>query len=189
VLVCSLHASLPHPDCEDALMAKRAADRGADFEAEIQKALTLLQARFQFAFERKYDTKSAGAFMPAQPSDFMAEYCGQHVLIECKSSEVCMSMNRKFCTDNLRDAQVAQMRIWMRAGSKAFYLFKHWPTGMITLWPAEEIIHAHLTPRYSPDPEKIIVSWVSPHDVDTAKILLMNCFSPEDSTHVANRFH
>ncbi len=137
-------------------MGKRDADLGAEFEQVVQTGLKYLETYHRCAYERKYDTKSAGTFMPAQPCDFMTERDGVHVLLECKASEVHSTFTRKHVTDNVGDKQVAGMRIWMRAGSNAFYLFYSLTADIVELWPAEEVIHAALTPRYTPDRGKIL---------------------------------
>lgn len=163
------------------MVPRKSTDIGAEFEQHVQEALTVLRTHHHCMFERKYDSKSAGAFLPAQPGDFAVQKSGKHVILECKSSNIHDNMDRKYCTSNLRDAQVAGMRMWMRSGSDGFYLFKDYSRGLIHLWPGEEIIKTHITPRYTPDKGKVIVSWVTDRPSDTAQIILLNCFNREIS--------
>lgn len=156
-------------------MVKRAVDLGAEFEDKVQQGLKYLESFHRCAFERKYDTKSAGSYLPAQPSDFMAAFDGVHVLLECKASAVHTTFTRKHVTDNVGDKQVAGMRIWMRAGSNAFYLFHDVSTGIVELWPAAEIIHASITPRYTPDREKLITVCDCVPEI-IAHMILNHCF-------------
>lgn len=149
---------------------------GEDFEQEVQTVLNLLVKRHRCAFARLYDTKSAGNLMPSQPADFVMEQEGVHVLLECKSSEKHQTMTRKFVTDNVGDSQAAGMRVWMRAGSNAFYLFKNVVGGVVELWPAEEVIHAHITPRYPPDRSKIIATCSASSEAELTQLLLSFCF-------------
>ncbi len=105
----------------------------------------------------------------------MVECDGVHVLLECKASGIHNTFTRKHVTDNVGDKQVAGMRVWMRAGSKAFYLFHDVKTKMVELWPAEEIIKASLTPRYTPVRTEIITVCDCIPEI-IAHMILNHCF-------------
>lgn len=129
-------------------MSKTPQERGADFEEEFRLYLKHLMQKGPAIFHRFYDTKSAGAFMPEQPSDFLACFKGRTHLFELKSSDVHDSFgaSRK-SLDLLKENQAASLRLWARAGAKVHLLFWQQRSGLIELWDGVAAAEARVTPR------------------------------------------
>lgn len=140
-------------------MVKTAQEKGYDFEADVQGHLVYLMEYHKAYFIRLYDTKSAGAYLPAQPGDFVLWARGRSLLIECKSSEKEVTMSRSYITKNIGESQSAKMAMMERAGGFCCYLFRSEAARSIEIWPAVHIREVFLTPRMKPDPLKIINSF------------------------------
>lgn len=82
---------------------------------------------------RFYDSKSAGNYLPAQPSDFLAINNGKSIFIECKFSEVHDSL--KSCFAGAVSAnQTASAYLAKRAGARYVFLFYSARTGQYEIW-------------------------------------------------------
>ena len=137
-------------------MVKSAQDKGKDFEEDVRKELIYLQDNHRALCHRFYDTHSAGGFLPPQPGDFLSMIGGHALVIECKFSEKEPSLNRKYLSSSVKDEQVAAMRLWMRAGASAIYLFKSELTQVLEVWPASYLAEIKYIRAEKPDPYRAI---------------------------------
>lgn len=108
-------------------------DEWVSLENEIEAVLKGLQRTSPVAYQRFYDTKSAGNALPSQPADFLAAYKGKSVFIEAKFSEVHTSLYSCF-SDNVPPQQLASARIWGRAGVKYIFLFYSSVNYAVEVW-------------------------------------------------------
>jgi hypothetical protein len=130
-------------------MAKKTPQElGAEFEEGFRLYLKGLMQKGPAAFHRFYDTKSAGAYMPEQPADFLACFKGRAHLFELKSSDVHNSFAAcRKSIDLLQEGQAANLRLWARAGAKVHLLFWQQRSGLIELWDGVAAAEARVTAR------------------------------------------
>ena len=135
-------------------MAK-AQDLGKQFQDDIQEVLSAMPTTERAFFHRLYDSRSAGAYLPDQPGDFILLYHGGALLIECKSSTMfdTLAGGRRNLTSLFSDQQVASMRLWLRAGGVPMVLFKSHNTGIVEAWGGGYIADCYLTPKRHALPE------------------------------------
>lgn len=92
------------------------------FEDAIEQQLQRLQEVSRTAYLRLFDTKSAGALIPPQPSDFLVTHNGITTLIEAKFSSVNDSLRQCF-SSAVSSNQTASAKIWTRALAQYKFLF------------------------------------------------------------------
>lgn len=105
-----------------------------DLEKAVQEQLELMQRRTPSFWHRFYDTKSAGAFLPKQPSDFLLIHNGRSFFIEAKFSEVHESLRQCF-SNAVTDDQLAAARMVTRAKGTYVLLFYSGVSKLAELWP------------------------------------------------------
>lgn len=122
---------------------------GTDFQTAVQDELSVLQTQRGFVYHRLYDTRSAGAYLPAQPGDFCGTIQRRGFLIEVKSSLKHSSLadNRAALNDLFSDDQVAKMRLWAMAGAITFVVFLDQGSGKREIWDGEYVAKTYVTPR------------------------------------------
>lgn len=127
--------------------SKTPQQRGIDFQGEIQKGLEERQATICCVSHRLYDTRSAGAYLPSQPGDFITVCEGVPSLIEVKSSDKYPSLAgaRSPVTQLFDTEQVAKMRLWIRAGARAVVVFEDQKTREIEVWRGDHIASTFIT--------------------------------------------
>jgi hypothetical protein len=106
-------------------------------EDAVWAELKLLVAHHHAFAHRFYDSRSAGASMPSQPSDFMFILGGKATFIECKFSEKHKSLRSCF-SNNVDNQQIASAKLVYRAG--AFYYVLFAGKESIELWSASHLI-------------------------------------------------
>jgi len=97
-------------------------DHWKKLEDATQEVLEGIQRKEKLTYERFYDTRSAGNYLPQQKSDFHVCYEGRAVYIECKFSEKHESLRGCFSA-NVSPEQLASARLVNRAGGKYWFLF------------------------------------------------------------------
>jgi hypothetical protein len=106
----------------------------ADLEDEVERRLKRLMTHFELMYLRLYDTKSAGNYLPAQPSDFVIWVPGRpSIFLEAKYSGVAESLRSVFA-NAVSDQQMASARLAERAGQRYAVLFYSAPAAMFELW-------------------------------------------------------
>lgn len=123
--------------------------RGKGFEETFRQVLKGMVNTHPLAFVRLYDTRSAGAFLPEQPGDFLLTYDKVNFLVECKSSKrySSLSQGRQPLTSLFSDGQIASMYVWQRAGSRPLILFLPAEGEEVEFWRGEDVYEAYHTPR------------------------------------------
>lgn len=104
-----------------------------DLEAGIDGYLKVRQRTDKLAYQRFYDTKSAGNLMPAMPADFLIGYGGRALFLEAKFSEKYKSLRSCFA-NNVDGNQTASARIWGRAKIGYVFLFYSKPAKKAEVW-------------------------------------------------------
>lgn len=92
-------------------------------------------------WNRFYDTKSAGAYLPPQPSDFHADFNGVSTYIEAKFSRKHLSLRGCFA-NNVDSNQVASARLAERAGASYWFVFYSGLSGLFEAWPGHAAVFA-----------------------------------------------
>lgn len=108
-------------------------ERWEELEDLIQGHLSLLQRKTPLMFQRFYDTKSAGSYIPTQPADFGILSDGNYFYLEAKFSGVSDSL--KSCFSVVSDNQLASARLAARAGGNYAILFFSKPAQLFEIWP------------------------------------------------------
>ena len=106
----------------------------ADLEDEVERRLKKLLVHFELMYLRLYDTKSAGNYLPAQPSDFVIWVPERpSIFLEVKYSGVSDTLRSVFA-NAVSDQQMASARLADRAGQRYEVLFYSAPAAMFELW-------------------------------------------------------
>lgn len=108
-----------------------------DLEDEVEKKLKKLLTHFELMYLRLYDTKSAGNYLPAQPSDFVIWVPEKpSIFLEVKYSGVAESLRSVFA-NAVSDQQMASARLADRAGQRYEVLFYSIIADRFELWPGK----------------------------------------------------
>lgn len=97
------------------------ANRGKQAETLLKNHFTKLAKQADTVFFRLPDAHS-GSFTPTL-ADFLLLNKGQLYLIECKQ----VNHATRLPHGNLKDSQIAKMRLWQIAGAKSLVLIYHTP--------------------------------------------------------------
>ena len=126
------------------MVAKKAYGKGE--EEFVRGAFVRMQAVEKFAYNRLYDTTSAGGsnIIPPQISDYLATFQGTSLAIEVKSSIKHTSMG-KTPKRNIRSTQIAKMRLHLRAGGEALFIYVSGGTQNFEIYKAEPVITWYLS--------------------------------------------
>ena len=130
-------------------MSKTPQQLGKEFEKHVQDELMKTMKTLPTYCHRLYDSRSAGTYLPSQPGDFIFLCEGDAILIEVKSSGKYGSLaGRRTPITGLFDAQqIAQMRLWIRAGGHSNVIFQDQQTKAMELWDGELIVDTYLTDK------------------------------------------
>lgn len=131
------------------MSVKSASDIGAKFEADCVVEFKKMLRKFEFYFDRIYDTKSAKSFIPTRPGDFYIGHVGNASVLECKASAVHETLRSGF-SSLVTDEQIAEMRLWERSGNLGFYIFRSELSRTIEVWDARQIFQARLESKPLP---------------------------------------
>jgi hypothetical protein len=102
-------------------------------EEEVQKKLKRVVSCFPTYSLRLYDTRSAGIYLPEQPSDFLVWTPKRDtVFLEVKHSSVHESL--RSCFSMVSDGQLASARLVKRAQQSYRILFNSGLSGVYELW-------------------------------------------------------
>lgn len=104
-----------------------------DFEGAVETLLKGMVKTHPALYQRFYDTKSAGNFLPKQPADFGVLYAGQWSFLEAKHSTKSKSLRGCFSSAVSSD-QLASARLAERAGGPYFFLFASSVTRQYEVW-------------------------------------------------------
>lgn len=107
--------------------------RGAWFEAHVYECLSFLKEHKKVDWFRLYDTKSAGAYLPAQPADAIVAGRDDVYLLELKCSNKYKSL-RGGLSSLFGMRQAVSHFTWNRAGHRSHILFLSTVTGELQLW-------------------------------------------------------
>ena len=125
---------------------------GHEFQDEVQKKLMEHMRTAPSYTMRLYDTKSAGAYLPSQPGDFISIYKGLPILVEAKSSGNVSSLSQNRSALQLFDnEQLAKSRLWIRAGGSASAIFRCQQSKNLEVWDMGYIRDCFNTPRLRAD--------------------------------------
>ena len=111
---------------------------GAWFEARSQELFKHLKEYKRLTFLRLYDSKSAGAYLPKQPGDFIVASPNDVFLVECKASKTHKSLV-SCAASNVSKEQAAEHWMWSRSGHTGMFLFISVVTGEIEVWDGKYI--------------------------------------------------
>lgn len=111
---------------------------GAWFEARTQENLKHMREFRRLTFLRLYDTKSAGAYLPRQPGDFIVSSPNDVYLVECKASKTHDSLV-SCAGSNISKEQAVEHFMWHRAGHRSLFLFLSTKTGDIEMWDGHHV--------------------------------------------------
>jgi hypothetical protein len=89
--------------------------------------------KHKFFYHRFYDTRSAGNFLPEQPSDFLCINRGRAHFIEAKFSEKHDSLKSCFAS-NVKKSQLASAFLIKRAMSNYWILFYSSTSQLFEVW-------------------------------------------------------
>ena len=122
---------------------------GAYFENKVGAALAKikLETNQGVFFQRFYDTKSAGTFLPEQPADFLAAGPTGAYLVECKASFWKESLAA--CLSNaVSGGQAANAKLWCRSGPNqhSLFLFFCADAGKVEVWDGELVANTFIKP-------------------------------------------
>jgi len=110
---------------------------GAHLESKIKTALTSLkkESNHGLAFHRFYDTKSAGAYLPEQPADFLVGAPMGAFYLEAKASFKKQSL-ASCLSSAVSGGQAANSKLWCRSGpnQQSLFLFFCAETEVVELW-------------------------------------------------------
>lgn len=104
-----------------------------DLEDAVEKYLKERIKKDNLFYQRFFDTKSAGNFLPPQPSDFLVVRTGRAFYIETKFSEVHDSLISCF-SNAVSGNQTASARLVTRAGASYWFLFYSSQSGNYEVW-------------------------------------------------------
>ncbi len=126
------------------------AQLGAYLEDKLKVALTTLkkESNFRLLFHRFYDTKSAGAYLPEQPADFLIGCPTGAYLLEAKASFKKESLAS--CLANaVSSGQAAEAHLWCRTGpnQKSLFVFFCASTEQIEIWDGELVSATFIKPK------------------------------------------
>ena len=107
-----------------------------DLEDAVQADLKRMQERGPVFAHRFYDSRSAGALLPAQPGDFFVLADGLSVFMECKFSEVHTSLVSCF-SKAVQGHQLASAHLAARAGGKYGIVFFSAITEVFEVWDGD----------------------------------------------------
>ena len=115
---------------------------GKWFEAKkIEPALRLMQARYDVYFHRFKDSFSAGRIISGAPADYLLAWNGETMLMEAKASRKFASL--KSCLAGMvDDSQTGTHTLWYKAGNRSFFCFYSDLTGLVEMWPGDEVVKA-----------------------------------------------
>jgi hypothetical protein len=113
------------------------AQLGSHLENRVKMALSALkkETNHGLTFHRFYDTKSAGAFLPEMPADFLVGAPKGAFLLEAKASFLKTSLAS--CLSNaVSGGQAAEAHLWCRSGpnQKSLFVFFCADTEEIEIW-------------------------------------------------------
>lgn len=118
------------------------------FEGKVQEALELLMRTGPSLYQRLYDTRSAGGFLPAQPGDFMGATDGLPWLIEVKASGKYGSLADGGALRSLvKEHQALGAYLMARAGgaSRIFFYGRH--SRRLEVWDGMAVRAVYVQPR------------------------------------------
>ncbi len=114
-------------------MPKSAQEKGKEFEEDFRLWLKHLTEKHGAMYHRFYDTRSAGAYLPDQPGDYLLIWRGAPHLWELKSSGAHNSLAAGLGTLMSKE-QATFHKLWQRAGATTHVLFWQQVTGEVELW-------------------------------------------------------
>ena len=92
-------------------------------EERVAEYFRLRMENEPLVYHRFYDTHAAGGFLPAQPADHLVVSRGTPILIETKYTSRFETLVSCF-SEMVDDNQIANTRMWSRAGAYSLYLFE-----------------------------------------------------------------
>ena len=118
-------------------------------EGECQAALSLLQRECGWWFQRLYDTRSAGAFMPQQPADFFGVAPGgRGFILESKGSAKYGSLMDPGALKALvKPHQALANYLVSRPGGMGLVLFVSASSQVAELWRGPDVRQVYVTPK------------------------------------------
>lgn len=125
---------------------------GKEFEAELKEAFKSIEALAPFFWHQFPDSKTAGKFIAAQPSDFMISAGGKCCLLEAKASVEKPSL-AKCSTSHIRPSQVGMCKRWVRSGQQYLFIFYCELDNIVEIWDGEKVTSA-ISDGKKPNPEE-----------------------------------
>jgi len=118
-------------------------NNGKALEGQITAALKAYQADHAARCHRFADTTAAGGkFLGPQPGDFMLLVPGFSIMIEAKSTDCGAGLLSLIRSSANAKKQVAQHRMWHRAGHPSWYWWADVTAGEFRVYDGREVVRA-----------------------------------------------
>lgn len=118
------------------------------FEGRVQSALEVMMRTGPTFYQRLYDTRSAGGFLPAQPGDFIGVTQGTGWLLEVKASGKYGSLADGGALRSLvKDHQALGGYLMTRASGKSLFVFYGRHSRQLEVWDGAAVRETYVVPR------------------------------------------
>lgn len=133
---------------EKAILALTDQKFGDWVEGVVQDELDGLMRAGPFFYQRLYDTRSAGGFLPKQPGDFMGVCHGVPWLLEVKATSKYASLSSTGALKGLvKDHQALGSHLMNRAGGQGLFLFCSRLSNQVELWDGSAVRKVYIASR------------------------------------------
>ena len=114
---------------------------GPWFQNQVRQACEENRRRNGMFYHRLQDTTAAGNYLPNQPADFLVAFSGRAYLVECKASEIFVSLSE--CVAGMvKFDQSAYHQWWADCNLPSVFLFYSEPLGYVEAWVGEQVAEA-----------------------------------------------
>jgi len=129
---------------------------GKFIEGQVAKALGQLLGNTA-VMTRLYDTKSANAWLPPSPGDFMGVFKDRTpVLIEAKSSDEFTKFKECRLKSFVKPTQYAYNKMWLDTGGVSVFVFHSVVTEEVEFWDGSIILRAYKEGWESDDQPEVL---------------------------------
>lgn len=114
---------------------------GKEFEKELKDVFKEIEKNFPFFWHQFPDSKTAGKFIAAQPSDFLLSAGGQASLVEAKASVEIPTL-ADCSKSHIRPAQLGMCTRWHRSGQTYYFIFYCQLDNRVEIWDGRRVVEA-----------------------------------------------
>lgn len=117
-------------------------------EGQVQEALDRIYRSGPVFYQRLYDTRSAGSYLPAQPGDFIVVANGTPFLVEVKASGKYPSLESAGAMRALiKDHQMLGAHLFARAGGRSLVIFYGRRSRRLEIWDGALVREDYIATR------------------------------------------